>query len=294
MRQKAVAAPRGPRIMRTVPLGPVTAIAAGQGHAYAVRPTELVEIDGTSGNIVTYAHMSEAPAGVAVGFGAAWVANGRGDLSRRYRGHDTVSRYDLLTHKIETIPVPAPDDIATGAGSVWVLSGARKRVYRIDPATRHVVAAVRLPGGQPADLAAGSGGAWVNTRLGRGGDRSLIARVDRNGRRIDATIRPRLLTASISVGGSSVWATYFGTILHIDPRTNRVVDTFKVPNATFTVAGPRIAWANGPTRAVTPLTASGPGKVLRIGRPVEAMALDGTRLWVLDAGGRLLEVDHSG
>ena len=293
MRRKAAATPPGPRIVRTVRLGPVTAIAAGQGRAYAVRPAQLVEIDGRSGNIVTYAHMSEAPAGVAVGFGAVWVANGRGDLSRRYRGHDTVSRYDLLTHKIETIPVPAPDDIATGAGSVWVLSGARKRVYRIDPATRQVVAGVRLPGGPPADLAAGPGGAWVNARFG-GGNRSLIARVDRSGRRIDATIRPRRLTASISVGGSGVWATYFGTILHIDPRTNRVVDTFKVPNATFTASGTRIAWANGPTGAVTRLTASGPGKVFRVGRPVEAMALDGSLLWVLDAGGRLLEIDHSG
>jgi hypothetical protein len=292
MRQKAVAAP-GPRIVLTVRLGPVAAIAAGRGRAYAVRPAQLVEIDGTSGNIVTHAHVGEAPSGVAVGFGAVWVANGRGDLSRRYRRHDTVSRYDLLTHRIQTIPVPAPDDIAAGVGSVWVLSGARRRVYRIDPATRHVVAGVRLPGGPPADLAAGSSGAWLNTRLS-GGNRSLIARVDRSGRRIDATIRPRRLTASISVGGSGVWATYFGTILRIDPRTNRVADTFKVPNATFTAAGPRTAWANGPTGAVTRLTASGPGKVLRIGRPVEAMALDGGLLWVLDAGGRLFEIDHSG
>jgi hypothetical protein len=279
----------GSGIVRTIRLGPVAAIAAGGGNAYAVRSGQLVEIDGSIGKALARARVGAAPAGVAVGFGAIWVANSRGDLSRRYRGQDTVSRYDLRTHRTQTIAVPAPEDVAAGGGSVWILGSTGGRVYRIDPVTRRVVATVSLPGGPPADLAAGSSGAWVNSRLGRG-DRSLIARVDRKGLRIDATIRPRRLTASISVSGSDVWATYFGTILRIDPRTNRVTDTFKVPNATFTAAGPNAAWANGPSGAVTRLTESGPGKVIRIGRPVESIAVDQALLWVLDAGGRLLEI----
>lgn len=286
---RTVGARPGTRILRTVHLGPVAAIAAGGGNAYAVRPGRLVEIDGRTGKIVARAQVGAAPAGVAVGFGAIWVANGRGDLSRRYRGRDTVSGYDLRTRRTQTIPVPAPEDVATGRGSVWVLSGAGPRVYRIDPATRKVVATVRLSGGSPADLAAGPSGAWVNSRLGAG-DRSLVIRVDRSGRRIAATIRPRRLTVSISVGGTDVWATYFGTILRIDPRTNRIANSFKVPNATFTAAGATSAWANSPREAVTRLTSSGPGKVIPIGRPVEAMALDHALLWVLESDGTLLEI----
>jgi hypothetical protein len=76
------------------------------------------------------------PVAVAIGFGAAWVANA---------GNGTITRVPLAGDKIETIGLnDAPSAIATGAGYVWVLSKRSRKVIRIDPATRQVTKTVRL------------------------------------------------------------------------------------------------------------------------------------------------------
>ncbi len=76
------------------------------------------------------------PVAVAVGFGAAWVANA---------GNGTITRVPLVGSNIETIGLnDQPSAIATGAGYVWVLSKRSKKVIRIDPKTKQVTKSVRL------------------------------------------------------------------------------------------------------------------------------------------------------
>lgn len=76
------------------------------------------------------------PVGVAVGFGAAWVANA---------GNGSITRVPLTGSKIETIGLDdQPSAIATGAGYVWVLSRRSGKVIRIDPKTKQVDKTVRL------------------------------------------------------------------------------------------------------------------------------------------------------
>jgi hypothetical protein len=76
------------------------------------------------------------PVAVAIGFGAAWVANA---------GNGSVTRVPLVGSNIETIGLDdQPSAIATGAGYVWVLSERSRKVIRIDPKTKQVTKIVRL------------------------------------------------------------------------------------------------------------------------------------------------------
>lgn len=76
------------------------------------------------------------PVAVAIGFGAAWVANA---------GNGSVTRVPLVGSNIETIGLnDQPSAIATGAGYVWVLSERSRKVIRIDPKTKQVTKIIRL------------------------------------------------------------------------------------------------------------------------------------------------------
>jgi hypothetical protein len=76
------------------------------------------------------------PVAVAVGYGAAWVANA---------GNGSITRVPVVGSKIETLGLnDSPSAIATGAGYVWVLSKQSGKVIRIDPKTKLVDKTVRL------------------------------------------------------------------------------------------------------------------------------------------------------
>jgi streptogramin lyase len=76
------------------------------------------------------------PVAVAIGYGAAWVANS---------GNGTITRVPLVGSNVETLGLnDQPSAIATGAGYVWVLSRRSERVIRIDPKTKQVTKSVRL------------------------------------------------------------------------------------------------------------------------------------------------------
>jgi streptogramin lyase len=76
------------------------------------------------------------PVAVAVGFGAAWVANA---------GNGSITRVPLVGAKVETLGLnDQPSAIATGAGHVWVASRRGGKVIRIDPKTKLVDKTVRL------------------------------------------------------------------------------------------------------------------------------------------------------
>jgi hypothetical protein len=76
------------------------------------------------------------PVAVAIGFGAAWVANA---------GNGSITYVPLASEKVETIGLnDQPSAIATGAGYVWVLSRRSSKVIRIDPKTKEVDKTVRL------------------------------------------------------------------------------------------------------------------------------------------------------
>ena len=101
---------------------------------------------------------------LAVSGGLVWVG---GDDSR------TVSAIDARTRRlVRTVPTGLfPSDVAAGAGSVWVVDGARGRVARIDPSYGRLLETVRFtPSGEappdrhgfdPTSVAVGAGAVWV-------------------------------------------------------------------------------------------------------------------------------------
>ena len=132
-----------PRTMATVanPTG------AGFAAPSVVRSPGLVwTVDGKTDRLIATNAVSKRvfrtevvgndPVAVAVGFGAAWVANA---------GNGSLTRVPLVGDKIETIGLnDQPSAIATGAGYVWVVSERSRKVIRIDPETKQVTKTIRL------------------------------------------------------------------------------------------------------------------------------------------------------
>jgi hypothetical protein len=96
----------------------------------------LIGTNPESGRVFRDEVVGTEPVAVAIGFGAAWVANA---------GNGSITYVPLGTGKVETLGLnDQPSAIATGAGYVWVLSRRSGKVIRIDPKTKEVDKSVRL------------------------------------------------------------------------------------------------------------------------------------------------------
>ncbi len=89
----------------------------------------VTRIDPKTNKIVAVIETGKgACSGLAIGFGSLWVPN---------CGDKNIVRVDLVSGKITaTLPIPVADSegaIATGAGSVWVLTDKLGTLARIDP-----------------------------------------------------------------------------------------------------------------------------------------------------------------
>jgi streptogramin lyase len=162
------------------------------------------------------------PQRLAFGFGAVWVTNSNGTVSRIDPGSDRV---------VATIPLPRPgrrpEAIAIGAGMVWV-AASTGIVWRIDPARNQVVGKVdtgRLLY-KPISLAVQDDAVWVvccaNAAPGRHPDGKLI-RIDPVGGRVAARIAVRGDPFAVAADPQSVWvATAQGPAERVDRVANRV------------------------------------------------------------------------
>jgi streptogramin lyase len=161
-----------------------------------------------------------------------------------------------LDDRIVTIPFATPlsaanfreslPSMAEGEGSVWVIGDAAdRRLFRIDPEQRRVVATIPL-GFPPAAVAVGGGAVWVTDELG---DR--LARIDPATNRIVASVPVGRGARGVAYGAGSVWVA--GAIDHavsrVDPASNRLVATIPVkasPRAVAVDGG--VLWAVGDAR----------------------------------------------
>ncbi|HJR61889.1 MAG TPA: hypothetical protein VJ813_20945 [Vicinamibacterales bacterium] len=160
--------------------------------------------------------------GLAVGFGSLWVPNcGEKGVGK------SLMRVSLKDGKVEaTLPFEVPESeggLATGAGSVWVMTDRNGTLTRIDPATNKAVAEIYLAPGSYA-VAFGEGAVWVTST-----EKSVLTRVNARTNVIEETIpvgpKPRFL----AVGEGSVWTINQGdgSISRVDAKTNKVVATIE-------------------------------------------------------------------
>ncbi len=112
----------------------------------------LVALDPATGRVVRQETVGTEPVAVAIGFGAAWVANS---------GNGTITRVQIGGSKVEAIGLnDQPNAIAAGAGAVWIAGERGKVVIRLNPRDRQVDKTIRLAN-PPLAVAAGAGHVWV-------------------------------------------------------------------------------------------------------------------------------------
>jgi hypothetical protein len=174
--------------------------------------------------------------GVAAGERGVWVGI-RGDPGLIVRVSPRDGRI------VKTVAMPdGVQDLAVGAGAVWVLGRRSDTVTRVDVQTgRQTPIEV---GRDPAGVAVGEGAVWVTNNgddtVTRVDPRSLVTRV------IGVGAGPN----RIATGGGAVWVANRNdsTLTRIDPRTNRAAgDPVEVASNPFglDVSG-RQVWVSSP------------------------------------------------
>jgi ABC-type branched-subunit amino acid transport system substrate-binding protein len=166
----------------------VTDIAASREAVWLLdaRRHALVRVDAAYGTVsgrrpLVPGRRSARP-GVAAGHGAVWATDGtRRLLKLDPEDGSVIRRFDLGQ------PV---DDVAAGAGAIWVIGGAPARVLEVDPRSGSVRARIPIAGRggvtgpAPFAVAAGEGAVWVLN-----GNAPSLTRID-----------PRLATVSATIG----------------------------------------------------------------------------------------------
>jgi virginiamycin B lyase len=171
-------------------------------------------IDPATNTVAATIRVGRNPVRLAAGFGSIWIAN---------QTEQTVSRLDVRTGQLQaTIPVTghvSADDLAVGAGAVWVKSGAR--LWRLDPATNTMT-------DRTGDWEVRNGFAVVDTQLWLSGTTrsgvDQIVRVDPSTSRVvDRFTTPG--DGALAVGGGSVWVAGITTqtIYRYDPTSKQLL-----------------------------------------------------------------------
>jgi len=174
---------------------------------------------------------------VATGAGAVWVGV-RNTLPEDHTP-ESVVRIDPSTGAQQQIPVErGVQDIAVGAGAVWVTNRFSSTVTRIS--TRNTRAVRVAVGAVPRGIAVGEGAVWV---AASGDDK--ITRI--NPRSLETKAIPlQAIPERVTVGGGSVWVTAkeAGRLIRIDAKKRKVlerIDTGSRPYALDITRG-RAVW----------------------------------------------------
>jgi DNA-binding SARP family transcriptional activator/ABC-type transport system substrate-binding protein/DNA-binding beta-propeller fold protein YncE len=148
------------------------------------------------------------------------VATGAGSIWIVSPNRQTVTRIDAKTdHVVQTIEVGnGPSGIAYAGRAIWVANSLDGTISRIDPGSNTVVENKRI-GNVPIAVSAGLGSVWVTNA----GDRTVVRLDADTGRRL-ATIKTGDVGRGITVGRGAVWVSddERGRVSRIDPKTNVV------------------------------------------------------------------------
>ena len=275
------------RFAAPLPGRPTGLVAAGDtAWAATVNSPALVGIDLAGRRIVRTATLTFSPGAVALGEGAAWVADGRrGLVASIVPGYTEVSdpiRFRRPRARAGTVSA------AVAAGGVWIADGS-SRLARVDAATREVNA---LDAGRPlSGVAAGGGAVWAISA-----EPPSVVRIDPVAR----SITDRLAIVSrggdtapnpvgIAADDGSVWVLNMNTatVTRIDPVARGVIATIpigvdRVPNS-IASDGARAWVANedGTLSRIDP--GSDEAGSVWVGESLRQVAASGSRLWVATA-----------
>lgn len=223
--------PRSRKVVRTIGLGAEPSdIEVGANAVWVASEAEtaVLSVDTALNEVVAMIDLPKAANSVgafdvAVGDEAVWILSGAGlariDLtgdSGTYRAADT----GLLREA-----GPARSRMVFGERVLWVVDTWNERLLRIDPRSSEIQESIRLAGvgvrADVPDVAADADLVWVVNREGQ-----KIWKIDARTGRVSGLIEVSSRPETISAGGGGVWvAPTDGTLLRIDPRVSRIVQT---------------------------------------------------------------------
>jgi YVTN family beta-propeller protein len=136
--------------------------------------------------------VGDRPVGLAVAYGAVWVAN---------HGESTVSRIDLAVNRgVATIQVGSgPGRLMAFDGAVWVTDDRDQLVWRIDPSTNRA-RSIDVGGRVSGAPAAGRGSIWVTVW-----DAARLVRIEPATGRVVARMRTLVQPLGVQFADGSLW-----------------------------------------------------------------------------------------
>ena len=200
----------GRRVVHGEPWAAARVAADAEAVWVAAEAGSLERLDPGGKAVSASVDTDNSPTSIAVGAGAVWVGDARGN---------NVARIDPVTKlAIESIPVgDGADAVAVGAGAVWVADRLGGAVVRIDPATNSVTTTIPV-GRSPTDVAVGFGSVWVaNSRDG------TVSRIDPVRGRVAETIEVGGSPQAIAVGNGRVWVSVQTALVCPGVRSGDVV-----------------------------------------------------------------------
>ena len=231
--------PRRNRITRRIRVARgICPIAVGGGAVWVAsdRTNVLYRIDPRRARITKRVRVADWPAHLAVGLGSVWVSGYEtgevlridvrtARLTRVYRtggnpsglafangklwfayGRDTsLGQLDVASGDIVQVPLghAAPGFVENIRGSLWTTTGDGYAV-RVDPQTREVVAALRVPGTPAQPAVAPDGTIWVAEK-----EHNTITRIDPATNTVVDVSRAGRGALAIAVAAGDMWVTSF-------------------------------------------------------------------------------------
>jgi hypothetical protein len=235
------------RVAARIPLpgrGEVGTLTVAENGVWVLRDGAVLRIDPV-GDRVTAMFPAGGYTGLTVGPAAVWLW-GPG-----------LGRVDLRTGRLARLPTPSEGPVALDGAALWTACcGAtedqpgRPQVLRVDPRSGRVLARVRLPA-QPwweyiTAIVARSGSVWA------GGQAGMLWRIDPRRGRLEAAIPlPGYQVSALTVDQDGIWVhngdrggtvERVGTVVRVDPHTNRLTPTVYADHGSVAVASGAI-WA---------------------------------------------------
>jgi streptogramin lyase len=228
------------RVADRIEVGRATTVAYGAGSVWvSVDPVDssdrsILRIDPTTDEIVAKIPMPGVPGweigggGLVVAEGSVWVA---GRLDGAGSGSDGfITRIDPSTNSvIDTITLKEGDvaDVAVDREAIWALIGnpGEPAIVRIDPSSREAVATIPLDGGYGRFIFAIGGSVLAAIAQPPGGpfDGGTLVRIDPTTNRVAGTFDLGTYP-SVATGDGTMWAVTDSGLVQIDPDTGQPID----------------------------------------------------------------------
>jgi sugar lactone lactonase YvrE len=272
------------------------------GPSSAARPatvaaggTGVVHVLASTGQVRAGAAFAEVN-GIADGLGGLWVTAGNGRQDHILYAVNPATGRVFGQVELPSRVVINPNDVAVGAGAVWVAVGAS--VYRVEPggalvggAVTHAFAALP-PGDVIGDLVVDAGALWVTDTAHGQVYRFALA----TGRR-EAVIAVGVTAGAMAVGDGGLWVADVDahTVSRINVTGNRVDSVLSFPGAPSHIAATDDGlWATDGTGGVAAALNGDHGRILTVpvGAEATGLAAIGDTVWVAStADGTLSRID---